>query len=664
MNCNVDLTRVKAPLLFEASKEISWSNPKLYIKDDLRTLVFTGCYKKGEEVKSCRVVSRSRDLISWTMPEPLEPECRPEGEEGKDVQASESWSRFSWASAGVCSANALWDPQLHMYLAVYQGNRPVNGTDDETEGSIGIAVSRDLTHWQSFLKDHPTYPGHGVIYEGDYYPAIPFSEYIHPEELPAGEKVFDVRDFGAVSDGETLSTEAVQAAVDAAATCGGTVLVSGGYYCVGAVHLASGITLWIHSDSALCASRDLENYGDALIGCVGAEAVTITGGGKIIGRGEYFVYLPQNPPLTVPMEVTKLPPFLYDPMGYPVDSIRYTYRSRIRYAEDRYAEGLPPIQRPMYTVWIRSSRNVVIRNIIIEDALDWTLCVDCSHQVRVRDLVINGNRHVANTDGIDIMGSSQVEVDHCFVSCADDGICVKAPMKQGHDGINIEDADTEMGGTEQIHIKNCTVVSVMNAFKIGTETYFDIKDITVENCRFMLPDIYPGTVSGISIESADGSHIQNVQIRNIEMDKVCCPVFICLNMRNKYGFLNDEDREEKYYGGAIENIVIEHVRAFQTEVPSILTGFQTQENGRVIERRIKDIQIRDFQAVYRDNKEDLDIRNPVYENVRDYPENNAFGDVPAYGFYIRHAEGVCLEDWEVIPRTMNTREAVVREYTD
>lgn len=189
--------------------------------------------------------------------------------------------------------------------------------------------------------------------------------------------------------------------------------------------------------------------------------------------------------------------------------------------------------------------NAVIENIIIEDALDWTLSIDCSHQVMVHDLVINGNRHVANTDGIDIMGSSQVEIDHCFVSCADDGICVKSPMKQGHDGITIEDADAEMKGTEQVHIKNCTVVSVMNAFKIGTETYFDIKDITVENCRFMLPDIYPGTVSGISIESADGSRIQNVQIRNIEMDRVCCPVFICLNMRNKYGFLNETDRRKK-----------------------------------------------------------------------------------------------------------------------
>ena len=59
-------------------------------------------------------------------------------------------------------------------------------------------------------------------------------------------------------------------------------------------------------------------------------------------------------------------------MGYPVDSIRYTYRSRIRYAEDRYAEGLPSIPRPMYTLWVRGCTNAVIENIIIEDALDWT----------------------------------------------------------------------------------------------------------------------------------------------------------------------------------------------------------------------------------------------------------------------------------------------------
>lgn len=659
MKTENNLTRIKAPVLFKAEENVSWSSPRLYIKDGVKTIVMNRHFNKGQHTETVQVASSSRDLTYWTVPAVFEG-GQPEGEEGKEAEPSQGWTQFPWSAAGIKAVSAVWDRDLEMYVAVYEGQEKTG----KLSGSIGLAVSRDLIHWQSFLRDQPTYPGHGVIYEGDYYPAIPFGEYIHSMELPAGEDVFDVRDYGAVPDGETLSTEAVQAAVDAAAVCGGTVLVAGGYYCVGTVYVASGVTLWIQKDSALCASRDLKKYKDALIACVNAENVKITGGGKIVGRGEYFVYLPKNPPLTVPMETTKLPSFLYDPMGYPVDSIRYTYRSRIRYAEDRYAEGRLPIPRPMYTVWVRGCRNAVIENIIIEDALDWTLSIDCSDQVTVHNLVINGNRHVANTDGIDIMGSSQVEIDHCFVSCADDGICVKSPMKQGHDGITIEDADAEMRGTEQVHIKNCTVVSVMNAFKIGTETYFDIKDITVENCRFMLPDIYPGTVSGISIESADGSKIRNVQIRNIEMDRVCCPVFICLNMRNKYGFLNETDRQEKAFGGAIENIVMEHVRAYNAEVPSIITGFQTDENGVHTERRVTDIHIRDFKAIYHDNKEVLDIRTPVYENVRDYPENNAFGDVPAYGFYIRHADRVTLEDWEVIPRSMNTREALVREYTD
>ena len=50
-----------------------------------------------------------------------------------------------------------------------------------------------------------------------------------------------------------------------------------------------------------------------------------------------------------------------------------------------------------------------------------------------------------------------------------------------------------------VHVKRCTVVTVMNAFKIGTETANDISDILVENCTFCMPDIYPGSVSVISI---------------------------------------------------------------------------------------------------------------------------------------------------------------------
>lgn len=662
MKRKIALEHIKAPVLFAASEEESWSDPVLSAEGGIRSLFFTRHSTK--EGTDCRMVSRSRDLLRWSEPVPADIREEEGIKKGPSIQPDAQWSRFFWAADGVKGVSAAWDEELRMYLAVYEGGCR-DGKDGAWRGSLGIAASRDLVHWQSFLRDEATYPDNGIIYEGDYYQAIPFGEYIHPEAVPQGEPVFDVRDYGAIPDGETLSTQAVQGAIDAAAQAGGgIVLVAGGHYCVGTIRLADNITLWISHGSALCASRDLKNYGDALVACVGARNVKIAGGGKIIGRGEYFVYLPKKPPLLKPLEETKLPPVLYDPMGYPVDTIRYAYRCRIRYAEDKYAEGLKAIGRPMYTVWVRDSREVVIENIMIQDALDWTLVVDLSRGVKVRDVVINGNRHVANTDGIDIMGSSQVEIRHCFVSCADDGICIKSPRKQGHDGITIGEADAKMAGTEDIHVSGCTVVSVMNGFKIGTETYFDIKNVRVEDCRLMLPDIYPGMVSGISIESADGSHISDIHLKGIWMEKVCCPVFICLNMRNKYGFADEADKKARYFGGSIENVTIEEIEAWDVEVPSIITGFQVTEDGKTTERRVRDIRIRDFKAVYRDNKEVLSLKDKVYENVRDYPENNAFGDVPAYGFYIRHADRVSIEDWQVIPRTMNTREAVVREYTD
>ena len=62
--------------------------------------------------------------------------------------------------------------------------------------------------------------------------------------------------------------------------------------------------------------------------------------------------------------------------------------------------------------------------------------------------------------------------------------------------------------------------------KIGTETANDISDILVEDCTFCMPDIYPGSVSGISLESCDGTNLSDVTIRNIMMDKRLFVLFI------------------------------------------------------------------------------------------------------------------------------------------
>ena len=290
--------------------------------------------------------------------------------------------------------------------------------------------------------DVPMYPQLGHVYPGDYYEALPFDDYIdRAQPLPSGENVFDIRDFGAVPEKERLNTEAFRAAARACEQAGGgTILVAGGSYWMGAVHVPSNTTLFIAADSEIVASRNMAHMGEAVdlggqpayafVHIANAENVVVTGGGRISGNGEWYVYEPREKPSLTPFPITALPrtdqaAIINDVPG----TLRYFYRRRIRYAEDHYYEGLPPLSRPNFMVWARESRGVRFENIVLHASMCWTLNLDRCEDVTVRNLVIDDNRHVANTDGIDVTGSSRVSIEHCFISCADDGI-VKSEAKR------------------------------------------------------------------------------------------------------------------------------------------------------------------------------------------------------------------------------------------
>lgn len=518
------------------------------------------------------------------------------------------------------------------------------------DGGIAFAFSADGRNWMTYEWDEATLKDGGVVYEGDYLKGIPYHDYLHRMEIPQGDGVFDVRAFGAVPDGRTISTPAFKAAVEAIESRGsGTLVVAGGCYVVGQIEFTSDMTLFIDIDSSISASRNFDNYKEAFVSFQDCRNVVLTGGGSIVGNGEYFAYAPLRRPHLDRLPYIKLPPFLYDPMGYPVDTLRYSYRNAIRYAEDKYGEGLERIRRPLYNIWFNCCRNVRIENILVKASLDWTLSVDNSDEVLIKDIVIDGNRHVANTDGIDIMSSRNVEIRHCFVSSADDGICIKAPGSHAHDGIELEE-EKELGPAEHIKVSDCFVSSCMNCFKIGTETYYPIRDVLVENCHFFLNDIFPGSISGINISSVDGTELEDVTVRNITIDGVCSPIFICLNRRNKFGVT-----EKNRFGGYIRRVLIENVEAVGMEVPCIVTGYYDGE----VTRYLEDISIRNVQLRYQDDDERLDIRPHIHESITDYPESNAFGDVPAYGFFFRHVKGLELDNVHVIPRSVNTRPEMV-----
>ena len=442
--------------------------------------------------------------------------------------------------------------------------------------------------------------------------------------------------------------------------------MDGGSYVTGTVRLPSDCTLFIAPGSALVASRDVEQlltheegYTDdrkgessqgALLLIDHARNVTVTGGGRICGSGEWYVYEPRQKPALTPFPTTMLP--RRDQAGEintVPDSVRTFYRDRIRYSEDKYGEGKPNLRRPSAMVWVQESREIRFENIILEASMSWTLHVDRCDHVTVRDVVINDNRHVANADGIDLGATSHALVEHCFVSCADDGIVLKNPAFSGR-------------SMEDITVRRCTVLTVMNAFKVGTETGSDIRHVRVEDCAFLLPDIYPGCVSGISLESCDGTVLEDVSFENITMRQVLCPLYIALNRRNRYRLPYSENPEDRFWGGHIRNIRISRVTAHDCELPCIITGYESALPGEIAVRRaLERIVIRDLTMVYRDNEERLSLPEKVDELLFDYPESNAYGDVPACGVYARHVDGLTLEGLRVTPRRMNTRPDTVFE---
>lgn len=534
-------------------------------------------------------------------------------------------------------------------------------------------------------KDSVKYPKNGVIYDGDYHKNVPYQSYVDRVSLEELRRslssegqlhkeipVLDVRDYGAEPDRGFLETESIQAAIDAAGEASGVtgaaiVLFRGGSYISGSLTVRGAVTLFIDCDSALIASRNPEKMNPiSFISFLDNEGAGLTGGGKIYGSGEYYVNLPLRPPLLTELPYTKVPPILYDRIGYPVDTIRYAYRSRIRYSDDPFLLGDPEIERPAYMLWFSHGKGIRIENIILEDSMDWTLVIDSCEEVDIRNVVIHNNRHVANTDGIDISGSRRVRVQHCFISTADDGICIKAPRVRSGEGALTREllenvlcsgkAEEERCGSEDIEISDCSICTIMNAFKIGTETYHDIRNVRVRDLRIGLRDIFPGMTTGISIESCDGAEVHDIKVENVQMEGTVCPLFIQLNRRNKYGL-----PVQGKNGGSIHHIQIHGIYGRDAELPSLISGYEDAEGE---ERRVEDVEISDFRIQYKDNRELLDILHPVRENVEDYPESNAVGDLPAYGMYVRHANRISLKNFKVEPRSMNTRPELLWEYSD
>lgn len=341
--------------------------------------------------------------------------------------------------------------------------------------------------------------------------------------------IHDITSHGAVGDGLTLSTPAIQQAID---TChesgGGTVFVPAGVYITGTIYLKSHVTLHLLAGATLRGSSRREDYnaddifpenpvfaqenvtGAHLIIAYKAEHVAIVGEGTIDGNSSAF----------------------FAPL--PAAEMNTTYQRKTRNF---------PIRdwRPGQMVFFCRCTNVAVRDIALENSTYWTLFLLGCRSVQIRGLRITNPPQTQNGDGIDIDCSRDVTVSDCIIHSGDDAITLR-----GHNKLLGSHAQP----CEHVAVTNCVLSSPCCAIRVG------VGDGIVRNCSFsniIVKETRTGInmIAAYSDKSAHGVTIENIHFANFTMDTVV-PLNVLLGQYAKQP-------------AAIRNISFSHFRALGQE---------------------------------------------------------------------------------------------------
>ena len=434
---------------------------------------------------------------------------------------------------------------------------------------------------------------------------------LSPAFLNAQRGTVSISDFGAVGDGKTINTDAIQKAIDACTQKGGgTVNVPKGQFVTGTILLKNNCTLHLEAQAELLGSLNPKDYrnvdpfkdglgaevGFAMVAAVDAKNVGITGPGAINGRGK---------------ELAANMPFKGEGWG----------------------------SRPFLVRFVRSTR-VTLRDVNLLYGGAWTLNFFQAKNVTIERLKIK-SFGVPHNDGINIDSSQGFIIKDCDVDSGDDALVFKT---------------TSSMPTRDITVTNCRLKSNQGAIKFGTESVANFENIRISNCQ--IRDTKNG---GIKLLSVDGSHLQNIVISDITMDNVATPIFVRLGARLKV-FREGEKKKEQ--AGFIRNVVIRNVRAraaakaqlmppsgiFITGIPGHMVGGLTLEN----------IEIELAGGGTREQG-----RSAMEEKPDTYPEINRFGPrLPAFGVYARHVRNLKVRNLTLKLSTPDMRPALVCQDCD
>jgi polygalacturonase len=447
---------------------------------------------------------------------------------------------------------------------------------------------------------------------------------------PAGvpEEWLDVRKAGAAGDGRTIDSTAINRAIDqVAARGGGVVHFPAGTYACYTIRLKSRVALHLDPGATILAAavpyeglssggydhpeplgpwEPYQDYGhnhwrNSLIWGEGLHDIALFGQGLIWGKG----------------------------------------LSHGRELKELNSPQPPGVGNK--AISLKNCHNVLLRDFSVLEAGWFALLATGVDNLTIDNVLVDTNR-----DGFDIDCCRNVRITKCTVNSPwDDGICPKSSYALGY-----------ARATENVTISDCYVTgnyeigSVLDGtwkpispavkqrrtgrIKCGTESNGGFRNITISNCVF-------DQCSGIALESVDGAQCEDITITGITMRGIWnCPLFLRLGsrMRGPAGVPV----------GTLKRVIISNITSSHSSLlPSIIAG--------VADYPVEDVKISDvFLQQVGGGSAELARRMPP-EEAPSYPEPTMFGDLPATGFFIRHARNVEMSNVEIAVSSPDARPA-------
>lgn len=434
-----------------------------------------------------------------------------------------------------------------------------------------------------------------------------FIFFITTSFLPA--KDYNILDYGAAPDGKTMNTTAIQSAIDMAAKKGkGRVVIPEGIFLTGSIILKSGVELHLQKNAVLQGSTNPDDYSKlnrwkAVIMADGQSNISITGIGQIDGQGRR--------------------------LALNIDSLFYI--GQLDSAQYDFAHMRPKEPMRPQLIEFVNCKNIQVRNVSLSSAACWVQTYQSCENVLLDSVHVISDAYW-NNDGIDIVDCHHVRITNCDINVADDGICLKSVSADQF--------------CDSIYVANCVIRSSASAIKFGTVSHGGFRNVTIEQIK-----IHDTFRSAVAIECVDGGTLENVLVNGVEALNTGNAIFIRLG-----------DRSKTRDAGILRNITIKNIKVevafersdyayeirgpelpfFHNTFPSSITGIPGHE--------VENVTLENIEIHYPGRGNNglanmpLSRLDKVPEQVAEYPEFSMFGELPAWGFYVRHVEGLMMKN--------------------